>query len=76
MPTDTAKFDGRAFGRSVRSVRAYRRMSLRDAAGAAGVSFPTFSRVERGQPAVVDNVARIAAWAGLSLDTYIERHAS
>lgn len=68
----TMTFDIDAFGARVLGVRQERNLTLRDAAAQVGVSFNTLYRAENGYPNMqINNVIRIAAWAGLSLDEYI-----
>ncbi|MGH3991772.1 MAG: helix-turn-helix domain-containing protein, partial [Pseudonocardiaceae bacterium] len=44
--------DVQAFGRRLREVRCWRRLTLREAAGLAGLSFSFWGQVERGEKAV------------------------
>ncbi|MGH3814747.1 MAG: helix-turn-helix domain-containing protein, partial [Pseudonocardiaceae bacterium] len=44
--------EAKALGRRLREVRCWRRLTLREAAGLAGLSFSFWSQVERGEKAV------------------------
>lgn len=64
-------FAAAAFGEAVRAVRDEEGMSLRPAADGIGIGHNTLHRIERGQDATTESVARAARWAGLRLDRYV-----
>ena len=65
-------FDAEAFGLALYTFRWQKRMSLRDAADYAGLSFNTLYRMERAIHDVsVSHAATAARWAGLSLDEFV-----
>jgi transcriptional regulator with XRE-family HTH domain len=55
--------EAKALGRRVREVRSWRQLTLREAAGLAGLSFSFWGQVERGQKAVA-NRKTLEAMAG------------
>lgn len=68
------KWNGKEFGRAVRSRREVMGISARDAGAVIGVSFATLARIEKGETsAQIENVVAVAVWAGLSLESYIDR---
>jgi transcriptional regulator with XRE-family HTH domain len=46
--------DAKALGTSLREVRSWRELTLREAAGLAGLSFSFWGQVERGEKAVTN----------------------
>ncbi|WP_297848669.1 helix-turn-helix transcriptional regulator [Mycobacterium sp.] len=46
--------EAKALGRRVREVRSWRQLTLREAAGLAGLSFSFWGQVERGDKAVTN----------------------
>lgn len=64
-------FDLEAFGADVRKVRKEKGLSLRAASDEVGIAFNTFYRIEVSlKTPSVENAARVAMWADLSLDAY------
>ncbi|MGH4011062.1 MAG: helix-turn-helix domain-containing protein [Pseudonocardiaceae bacterium] len=55
--------EARAFGRRLREVRCWRELTLREAAGLAGLSFSFWGQVERGEKGVI-NHRTLEAMAG------------
>jgi transcriptional regulator with XRE-family HTH domain len=67
-------FDWPAFRAAVSAVIEARALSDRDVARQAGVSSSTPSRVVRqGDTGSVESVVRLADWAGLPLDAFVQR---
>ena len=67
-------FDWDAFRAAVAGVIAAREVSDRDAARGADVAPSTITRaIRHGDTASVENAAKLADWAGLSLDAFMTR---
>ncbi len=67
-------FDWDAYRTAVAAVIQERGMSDREAARGAGVNSSLITRtIRHGNDASVENTARLADWAGLSLDAFMER---
>lgn len=62
------------FGEAVAAIREQRGLSLRVAASEAGVFFTVLHRLERAPSSDIriGNIAAMARWAGLSLDSFID----
>jgi transcriptional regulator with XRE-family HTH domain len=63
-----AKFDVDLLADLIRSRRKGENLSLRDAAGQAGVSAPTLQRIEAGQVPNTASLMRIADWLEIPVD--------
>jgi hypothetical protein len=68
-------FDWPAFRAAISGVIEARGLSDREAAAGAGVAPSTITRaIRHGDSASVENTAKLAAWSGLALDAFVQRH--
>jgi transcriptional regulator with XRE-family HTH domain len=68
-------FDWPAFRAAISGVIEARGLSDREVATGAGVAPSTITRaIRKGDNASVENTARLADWAGLALDAFVQRH--
>jgi transcriptional regulator with XRE-family HTH domain len=71
QPTLPAGIEAKELGRLLRERRVSQKLSVRQAAEAAGVSFSTLSRVEAGAQPDLTTFLNLTAWLGLSPEEFL-----
>lgn len=66
------KFDAEAFYTALDSQRQAKGMSWKQVAKESGVSASTLTRMAQGRRPDVDSMAALAAWSGLSADSFVQ----
>jgi transcriptional regulator with XRE-family HTH domain len=65
------QFDAETFYAALDSHRQSRRITWKQVAEESGVSASTLTRMAQGRRPDVDSMAALAAWSGLSVDTFV-----
>lgn len=65
------QFDAEAFYSALDSQRQSRRINWKQVAEESGVSASTLTRMAQGRRPDVDSMAALAAWSGLSVDSFV-----
>ncbi len=65
------QFDAEAFYAALDSQRQSRRINWKQVAEESGVSASTLTRMAQGKRPDVDGMAALAAWSGLSVDSFV-----
>lgn len=66
-------FDIDAFYSALDAVRQARKLTWKDVANQSGVSASTLTRIAQGRRPDVDGLAALAAWSGLSTDSFVRK---
>jgi len=65
------QFDAEAFYAALDSHRQSRRLNWKQVAEESGISASTLTRMAQGRRPDVDSMAALAAWSGLSVDSFV-----
>lgn len=65
------QFDGEAFYAALDSQRQLRHITWKQVAEESGVSASTLTRMAQGRRPDVDSMAALAAWSGISVDSFV-----
>lgn len=66
------KFDAEAFYTALDNQRQSKKMTWKQVAKESGVSASTLTRMAQGKRPDVDSMAALAAWSGLSADSFVQ----